>query len=682
MITGLSGLSNGETILWLNNFLRIWFGKGCWIVPGSFIAFAIVMIILRFYRPIQEKPRAAFPLLSAFFLFLSIEGLISASGSPSAGGKIGFHILNSLNLIVGEKATKIFLGITAAASLELLIRFEKIVRFLFQKIQPAIKRIKSVVFYFKNKKPAQKSSSNTENFGERITELKNFLNNENKPDEKIGRTNCLPPLNLLEPELGFIVDDSNVNNQIEQIETAMKEFGIAVKVIGYNIGPCITQYQIVTNDFSAEDDEEKTEKSVKVSEIARLDRDLAVRMGIYNLIIQAPVPGKSYIGIDIPNPNPMKVRLRPLIESPEFQKNPAPLNIALGRDIQGKPVVFNLEDMPHLLVAGTTNSGKSICLRSMAVCLIMNNSPENLKLVMIDPKRVELARFNGLPHLLGKVEFDYDRSAAVLEWACREMTSRYTLFENHGIRNLNGYNKYAEKNNLSKLPYIVIFIDEMSEIMKNPDKRGETAIDTITSMARATGIHLICATQRPDISVITGKIKNNIPARIAMSVSTAINSRVIMDRQGAEKLLGHGDMYFLNPKNKSKPVRVQGPMLTDEEINHVVDLWKKLAPKAPEDEGKCPWDSIAEEEDAKNQSRDEKKFKDAVRLVCRTRKVSASYLQSNLNISFPTASRLIKMMEDKGVIGPQQTGGKSREVLWSEGDEKFLDENADSDEEE
>ena len=480
---------------------------------------------------------------------------------------------------------------------------------------------------------------------------------------KAERSNRLPPLNLLDTELGFYGQNADHQEFIAQIEEAMDEFGTPVKVIGCSVGPSVIQYQVVPGNIAKSG--KISAKNIRVTQVAQTERDLAVRLGVSNLSIQAPVPGESYIGIDIPNPQAMKVRLRPLIESPEFQRKSTPLTVALGRDITGNPVVVDLAQMPHLLVAGTTNSGKSICLRAIAICLAMNNSPEQLRFVMIDPKRVEFYHFNGLPHLLGKVETEYERSIAVLEWAVQEMKNRYQLFETVGARKLEVYNQYAQTHGQKPLPYIVIIIDEMAEIMKGADKQGQVCIDKLTSLARATGMHLIVATQRPDTTIVTGKIKTNIPARIALNVASAVDSRVIMGKQGAEKLLGRGDMYFIDP-SLNVPVRVQGALLTDNEIDKVVNLWKRLSPKPTAETTSSPWDEIAENSKQNESSKDEKKLKDAIRLVCRTKKASAAYISGKLNVSFPTASRLLNRMEELGVVGPMQLGGKAREVLWDE----------------
>ena len=479
----------------------------------------------------------------------------------------------------------------------------------------------------------------------------------------LARSKRLPPLNLLDTELGFYGQNADHSDFIAQIEEAMDEFGAPVKVIGCSVGPSVVQYQVVPGNIAKTG--KVSAKNIRVTQVAQTERDLAVRLGVSNLSIQAPVPGESYIGIDIPNPQAMKVRLRPLIESPEFQRKHTPLAVALGRDITGNPIVVDLENMPHLLVAGTTNSGKSICLRAIAICLAMNNTPDQLRFVMIDPKRVEFYHFNGLPHLLGKVETEYERSIAVLEWAVQEMQNRYKLFETVGVRKLEVYNRYAADHGQKPLPYIVIIIDEMAEIMKGADKQGQICIDKLTSLARATGMHLICATQRPDTTIVTGKIKTNIPARIALNVASAVDSRVIMGKQGAEKLLGRGDMYFIDP-SLNVPTRVQGALLTDNEIDKVVNLWKKLSPKPTAELNSTPWDEIAENSRQNVDNKDEKKLKLAIQLVCRTKKASAAYISGKLNVSFPTASRLLTRMEELGVVGPMQLGGKAREVLWDE----------------
>lgn len=485
--------------------------------------------------------------------------------------------------------------------------------------------------------------------------------------------NKVPPLNLLEPELGFINRDYDLSDTIEAIKVAMEELETPIEFVSYCIGPAIIQYQVQPGSRRAANGEGSV-RQIRVGDVARVERDLAVQLGEKNLAIQAPVPGKAYIGIDLPNPNALIVRLRPLMESKIFREMKSPLRVALGRDITGMPVVVDLEQMPHLLIAGTTNSGKSICMRSIALCLLMNNSPEDLRVIMIDPKRVELFRFNGVPHLYGNVETEFERSLAVLNWAVYEMNERYKLFQNEGqgINKIAAYNKLALSRGDKPLPRIVIFVDEVAEIMNGPDRSGVDAINKLASLSRATGIHLILATQRPDATVITGDIKTNIPARIALNVASGVDSRVIMGKQGAEKLLGRGDMYLIQPSQQT-PLRIQGPMLMDSEIDAVVNFWRKLAPRSEsEEESGAPWEAeIARQEE---EELHDKVFRDAVKAVCTTGRATTNFLQTKLRISFPRAKRILSRMEDLGIVGPSQAGGRQREVLWSADEADHLDE--------
>lgn len=559
----------------------------------------------------------------------------------------------------------------AAAALKQRVQEEEIKNVQTEEVPPAVvkKPVDMIPAFFTRKKTMEDTKINIKPVMQQpeprqmVQQAAGTKKTASSAANPITRSKRLPPLNLLDTELGFYGQNADHSDFIAQIEEAMDEFGAPVKVIGCSVGPSVVQYQVIPGNIVKTG--KVSAKNIRVTQVAQTERDLAVRLGVSNLSIQAPVPGESYIGIDIPNPQAMKVRLRPLIESPEFQRKHSPLAVALGRDITGNPIVVDLGNMPHLLVAGTTNSGKSICLRAMAICLAMNNTPDQLRFVMIDPKRVEFYHFNGLPHLLGKVETEYERSIAVLEWAVQEMQNRYRLFETVGVRKLEVYNQYAADHGQKPLPYIVIIIDEMAEIMKGADKQGQVCIDKLTSLARATGMHLICATQRPDTTIVTGKIKTNIPARIALNVASAVDSRVIMGKQGAEKLLGRGDMYFIDP-SLNVPTRVQGALLTDNEIDKVVNLWKKLSPKPTAELNSTPWDEIAENSRQNADNKDEKKLKLAIQLVCRTKKASAAYISGKLNVSFPTASRLLSRMEELGVVGPMQLGGKAREVLWDE----------------
>ena len=726
---GFFSSSPGSLIVPFCNLLLSWFGTWAVVYSMMMIVIGITLLLLRWVFPKIRMSRGKQILYAVLFLVILWTGLTLSAlyGGKEAGGSLGLSYVRMLTNGHPAEQVSFWLWTILVISICLLAGGTKWIPKLFRALAGEVKSLvmgltqkpkqvteksdpaefdwrqeyqasenalkktkqeeKKEVFReekrvddgvpavvpekkLQNSIPAFFTKKKTmENIELNNTEKKSTTTPVNNGNPAV-RSNRLPPLNLLDTELGFYGQNADHSQFIADIEEAMEEFGTPVHVIGCSVGPSVVQYQVVPGTITKPGKENG--KNIRVSQVAQTERDLAVRLGVSNLSIQAPVPGESYIGIDIPNPQTMKVRLRPLIESPEFQRKHSPLTVALGRDITGDPVVVDLGSMPHLLVAGTTNSGKSICLRAMAICLAMNNTPEQLRFVMIDPKRVEFYHFNGLPHLLGKVETEYERSVAVLQWAVQEMMSRYELFEKVGARKLENYNKYAQEHGLKPLPYIVIIIDEMSELMKGADKQGEVCIDKLASLSRATGMHMILATQRPDVSVITGKIKTNIPARIALTVASSVDSRVIMDKQGAEKLLGRGDMYFVDP-SLNVPVRVQGPLLTDNEIDKVVSLWKKLSPKPTAEMNSTPWDEIAENSKQSENSKDEKKLKDAIRLVTRTKKASAAYISGKINVSFPTASRLLNRMEELGVVGPMQLGGKAREVLWDEAEgEDFI----------
>lgn len=712
---GFFSNSPGSLIVPFCNMLRSWFGVWAIILSILMIIAGVGILLMRWVLPRIRisRRRQIFYSILCFIIFITGMILTALYGGVEAGGQFGTWMADLLTSGRSAPQVSFILWVILILALCLLtggtVWMPKLFGELFREIRELFSRGISVTGKSEKKEDpmgfdwrseyqtvestekqkgheeerkterleektaVQEERENTEHLIPAFFTRKKTMNNNNAINEtsqksqqsgvSSERSNRLPPLNLLDTELGFYGQNADHQDFINQIEEAMDEFGTPVKVIGCSVGPSVIQYQVVPGNIAKSG--KVSAKNIRVTQVAQTERDLAVRLGVSNLSIQAPVPGESYIGIDIPNPQAMKVRLRPLIESPEFKRKNSPLAVTLGRDITGNPVVVNLSSMPHLLVAGTTNSGKSICLRSIAICLAMNNTPQQLRFVMIDPKRVEFYHFNGLPHLLGKVETEYERSIAVLEWAVQEMKNRYQLFETVGARKLEVYNEYAAAHGQKPLPYIVIIIDEMAEIMKGADKQGQICIDKLTSLARATGMHLIVATQRPDTTIVTGKIKTNIPARIALNVASAVDSRVIMGKQGAEKLLGRGDMYFIDP-SLNVPTRVQGALLTDNEIDKVVNLWKKLSPKPTAEQNSSPWDEIAENSKQSENNKDEKKLKDAIRLVCRTKKASAAYLSGKLNVSFPTASRLLNRMEELGVVGPMQLGGKAREVLWDE----------------
>jgi S-DNA-T family DNA segregation ATPase FtsK/SpoIIIE len=472
-----------------------------------------------------------------------------------------------------------------------------------------------------------------------------------------ARPEQLPPLELLIKETSERPDERSINQTAGMIEKTLADFGVPAKVVGFQVGPTVTQFQLEPG-YLKNGEEDAAKQKVRVSQIAGLRRDLALALAAERLRIETPVPGRPYIGIEVPNSRTSVVRLRPVLESEGFFKVGSPLAIALGRDVSGQPVVADLTSMPHLLIAGTTGSGKSVCIAALTTCLVMNNTPEELRLVMIDPKMVELVRFNGLPHLYGKVETDVQRILGVLRWVTVEMDRRYKLLEAMHARHLDSYNrKIRRRKGGEVLPRIVVMIDELADLMMTAPDQTEHNLTRLAQLARATGIHLVVATQRPSTDVITGLIKANFPARISFAVASSVDSRVILDASGAEALLGHGDMLF-NPPEASAPARVQGVWVTDQEVEKVITYWQQTHPTpvaAP------PWETMLEEE-AMLADRDDL-VKKAIQIVRGEQHASASMLQRRLRIGYPRAARLMDELEDLGVVGPPQSGGREREVL-------------------
>ncbi len=467
----------------------------------------------------------------------------------------------------------------------------------------------------------------------------------------------LPPLSLLAQDEKNGLDEERILAVATKIEKTLAEFGVPSRVIGYRVGPTVTQFAVEPGFVErAGPDGQPQKQKVRVSQISGLSKDLALSLAAERLRIEAPVPGHSYVGIEVPNTSTALVRLRTIIEAQEFKNLNSPLALALGRDVSGQPVVADLTRMPHLLVAGTTGSGKSVCLASIITCLVMNNSPETLRLAVLDPKMVELMRFNGLPHIMGKVETQLERMLAVLKWALAEMDQRYRLLESARARDLDSFNRKQERRKQVTLPRIVVLVDELADLMMSAPDQTEHAVVRLAQMARAVGIHLVVATQRPSTDVVTGLIKANFPSRIAFSVASSIDSRVILDVNGAESLLGRGDMLFLNPE-VGTPQRAQGVLLKDQEIDSVIEYWQKKQAAKPAEAP--PWEGMVQDE---SEGGDDL-VQMAVELVTKAQRASASLLQRRLRIGFPRAARLLDQLEEMGIVGPPMGGGKDREVL-------------------
>ncbi len=496
-----------------------------------------------------------------------------------------------------------------------------------------------------------------------------------RPDEKSARSRSrdknLPPLDILESGKIARITSKEINITAGLIEKTLADFGLPARVVDFRTGPVVTQFAVEPGYLEhVGSDSEIRRQKVRVSQISALANDLALALSASTLRIEAPVPGRAYVGIEVPNRRSSRVRLRSIMESEAFQSISSPLTIALGRDVSGSAVAADLAAMPHLLIAGTTGSGKSVCIAAIATCLAVDNTPEDLRLVMIDPKMVELIRFNGLPHLFGKVETELTRILGVLRWCMAEMDRRYRLLEEAKVRDIDVYNRRVRrKHNAERLPRIVLMIDELADLMMMAPDQTERTLVRLAQMARATGIHLVIATQRPSTDILTGLIKANFAARISFAVASSVDSRVILDTGGAETLLGKGDMLFLSPE-AGAAVRLQGAFVDDLEIERLIEYWRKEADEEVELQELVPWEEMIAR-DAAMEGRDEI-LEQAIELVKRKGEASTSLLQRNLRLGYPRAARLMDELEALGVVGRPQKGGRTREVLIGEDDDSPL----------
>ncbi len=458
----------------------------------------------------------------------------------------------------------------------------------------------------------------------------------------------LPGIDLLDTpppiESRRIKDDLEGNARI--LEETLMDFDIEAKVVEINKGPVITRYEL------------SPAPGVKLHRITSLSDNISLALKAQSVRIVAPVPGKGTIGFEVPNSSSSLVYLKDVLDSNEFRESRSKLKLALGKDIAGTPVIADLTSMPHLLIAGATGSGKTVCVNTIITSLLLSATPEEVKFIMIDPKRVELAIFNGLPHLLSPVVTDAKKVASTLDWIVGEMDSRYELFAKSGVRNIDLYNeKYSSQPN-GRLPYIVIIIDELADLMMVAQADVEGAITRLAQLSRATGIHIIIATQRPSVDVITGVIKANFPARISFKVASKVDSRTVLDINGADKLLGRGDMLFVEP-GASKPVRAQCSLISDKEIERITSFIKSQ--RGPEYVSGIL--DVQKKTSFKKFDKDEV-YEEAVKLILESRQASVSVLQRRLGLGYTRAARLIDMMEDEGLVGPYQ-GSKPRDILVS-----------------
>ena len=680
----LLGLTQGSLLSPWASKLYYWFGYGSYLIVLIVAGLGGLMLRKRF-GSVEDIPwgrvlaleAAAFALVALFSVVNGVD--IDRAESGLDGGVVGWGLAEFLGLVIGGFWRAVLLTLVFTLGLLSGIgRLKSLSAWLVHKLEGTEPAPAPAEEQATAPEPApepiatrtlaeerQKQSVIPPEFRKKLTIKSEPL----APAAVQERDVALPPLSILNDGRMPRPNERNINLTAGLIEKTLAEFGVPAKVVGVQVGPTVTQFAVEPGFIDKGPEGEKQMK-VRVAQISGLRKDLALALSASRLRIEAPVPGKAYVGIEVPNLESVIVRMKPVLESEAFYKVNSPLAIALGLDVSGKPVVANLATMPHLLIAGTTGSGKSVCIGALTTCLVLNNSPETLRLVMIDPKKVELVRFNGLPHLYGEVETDLDRILGVLRWVVAEMDRRYKLLELHRSRNIVTFNNKMRRMKTpaeEPLPYIVVMIDELADLMMSAPDQTEPALVRLAQLARATGIHLVVATQRPSTDVVTGLIKANFPARLSFAVASGIDSRVILDTPGAESLLGDGDMLFLQP-DAAGPMRAQGVFVSDPELDNVVKYWQKHYGLEGEE---TPWDKMLEEE-AVLADRDDL-VQQAIEIVKKTQRVSASMLQRRLRIGYPRAARLVDELEDLGIIGPSEGGGRERDVLIHEdeaGDEE------------
>lgn len=644
-------------------------GWGYFILPATLIFAAVTLLFS------GRKKILAITLLGATLLILSFLGFIEIL-SPGNGGWLGLA-LGSLRTPFGNIAALVIdifiIIISVIVTANIPLKFTWPERKENEEADDAILVTGTEVN--DEEKPKEEKIATGKNKKEEVKLVDDIEVVHQKDDKDIGKSKKVkmpvfanyvpPPLSLLnsdmsKPTTGDLLANANV------IKRTLESFGISVEMGEINVGPAVTRYTL------------KPAEGMKLSRITALSSDLALSLAAHPIRIEAPIPGKSLVGIEVPNKAAALVRLGSLMHYPEFQAS-GPLGFVLGRDVSGQPVFANIEKMPHMLVAGATGAGKSILVHSLITSLLFKNSPQTLKLALIDPKRVELSMYDGIPHLITPVITENKKALSVLKWAISEMDHRYEVLQKAGCRDITSYNK---ANPTEALPFILIGIDEMADLMSSFGREVEGAIVRLAQMARATGIHLLLATQRPSVEVITGLIKANIPARVALQVASQIDSRTILDTAGAEKLLGHGDLLFLSAE-LSKPKRIQGSYITEEELKSVVNFIKennKVQVVETEDDNiETPAGIIPQSFEAfvagggSGSGSDENEddlFDEAIAVVAEAKKASASLLQRRLKVGYARAARLLDLMEAADLIGPGD-GAKPRDVNIEKIDERL-----------
>ena len=649
----LSFARQGNLLIALNIFLLRLFGWGTFLLPFLFLSAGLMLTRLNWRL---AKPNV---FIGALLLFFSLIGL-------ARNGLLGLQLWAGMAaLVTGFGATIILLGscfvgfvVLFETSLEEILLFTtSLLKFLKQNLNLLIKTKGKDQYALPQKSPVRIKGLETKTSepekGQVQKSAKVALSSRlvsNQPG-KPQKEWIYPSLSLLSDSISEKADRGDLKKNAATIEQTLESFGIEARVVEVNCGPAVTQYAL------------EIALGTKLSKVTALSNDLALALAAPTgqIRIEAPIPGRSMVGVEIPNRSLEIVGLKKMLSSEQMKKSKSKLTVGLGLDVSGNPIVADITRMPHVLIAGSTGSGKSVAINSFIATLLFRTAPDEVKLILIDPKRVELTQYTGIPHLLTPVITEPEKVVSALKWAIAEMERRYKLFAEKGARNIEDFN---ELSGFQEIPYIVIIIDELADIMFFAPSEVEDTITRIAQMARATGIHLIVSTQRPSVDVITGLIKANIPCRVAFNVSSMVDSRVIIDMPGAEKLLGRGDMLYI-PPDQAKPTRIQGAFVADQEIRNLIKFLREtgVSPVYTEeviDKYKAHFSGRERGTNASDETDDF--FDEAVRVVCQYDRASASLLQRRLSIGYARAARILDQLEEAGIVSPAE-GSKPRDVL-------------------
>ena len=664
-------------------------GLGAYIFP-VLLLFLGILIFFNYKPPNSYHKLFGISFLFIIFLvFIHLKLLLLDNPYPLAmkgagGGLLGYYFANSLYLYFGIKGA--YLVLISLSLLSALFITEISYFYIFSNLGNKIKKIFNNIYNIsknigtkiskisRHKEEPDYKEYEEDEMPKRIFKIKRTRKKEKKLEEEkmldrdYKESNQEPKVDIYQvPPLSLLSDSYaedktdiklNIEENVKTLEKTFTNFGIDAKVVGVIHGPTVTRYEI------------HPAPGVKISKITNLSNDIALSFAVASVRIEAPIPGKNAVGIEVPNRKRINVYLKEILQSSEFQNGKYKIPIALGIDIGGKPIISDLTELPHLLIAGATGSGKSVCINNIILSILYKLNPETVKFIMIDPKRVELNIYNGIPHLLIPIVTDASQAIKVLNWSISEMEKRFKIFAEAGVRNLEGYNEYVRNmnNDTEPLPYIIIVIDELADLMLSSPVKAEESLCRLAQMTRATGIHLIIATQRPSVDIITGSIKVNFPSRIAFAVSTQVDSRTILDVNGAEKLLGNGDMLF-SPVGASKPIRAQGAFVVEKEIRNVVSYLTKHSPSTEYEQEVLEYKKSKGLLRETEEKEEDELFNDAVSIIINSKQASISILQRKLRIGYTRAARLIDVMEEKGIVGPYD-GRNPRKILIS--NEEYL----------